>query len=253
MKNYSFLAGFIACMFCVMSINAQETFKHWSVGVEGGTYGAGITAATSLSQKFILRAGFDMMGLNYSKSFNWDIDGFAPAGTAGKSIPLTASLSDIQWRTTHGKLLVDFYPVENGIFSVTAGLFFGSNSLSAQGKVKNYAQLMNQYNLDNVAFDLDGTVVQPNKDGSFDAKVRLGNGVKPYLGIGLGRAIAANKRLSLKLDLGVVLQGNYKLDSPNVLSGNITSTVNNDLSDHVPTYLIKLWPMLNLSLSYKIM
>ena len=58
-------------------------------------------------------------------------------------------------------------------------------------------------------------VITPNDDGSFDGKLVMGNTIKPYLGIGIGRTIPKN-RVGVRFELGMVYQGKYSLSSPNI-------------------------------------
>jgi hypothetical protein len=105
-----------------------------------------------------------------------------------------------------------------------------------------------------VVFDFEDATVKPNLDGSFEAKLNLGDMVKPYVGIGLGRTIA-NSRIGFKIDLGLVYQGDYSFDeSKNVsLSDTGMSRVNKLAEDFdVPSWVLKCWPMVNFSLSYRL-
>jgi hypothetical protein len=243
MSKYAFRTSLFVFLLSVMSINAQEAFRHWAVGIEAGTYGVGGTIATSLTKNIKLRIGVDGFGYTFSQSVDdVNITGYIP-GTTG-DISLTTTFHDLKWSTTHFKLLVDLYPVKDGVFSLSVGMFAGNNGLSLKGKIAQYPA--------DAVFDFEETTIVPNRDGTFDGKVFLGNKIKPYLGIGLGRTIA-KKRLAFKFDLGVVYQGAFRIESANVSNiGALENTTNNYASDHIPTFVSKLWPMVNFGLSYRI-
>jgi hypothetical protein len=259
MNRHFIVAALFVFLFGIPFANAQEAFKHWAIGIEGGTNGVGITAATALSSNFKLRAGVDFLGYTYTGDIDLDLKGYLP-DLSGYSeyynvddISLTGTFTDAKLNFTNFKAIVDYYPMANGIFSISAGLYFGKNTISASAKIDNYQALTNQYNLPPV-FDFEGLTVKPDADGSFDAKVQLGNAIKPYFGIGLGRTIA-NSRVGFKFDLGIIYQGDYKFKSKNIISENnrLDDIANNYLSDSdVPTGLLKLWPVINFGLSYRI-
>ena len=254
MNQYAFRTSLFVFLFSVMSVNAQESFKHWAVGIEGGTYGAGVTVATSLTKNIKLRVGFDGFGYKFATGID-DVSftGYIPDGIGANDVNLSASLSDIKWSTQHFKLLVDLYPMKNGVFSFTVGMFAGNNSFSLDGKIADYARMVAQYGRGPV-FDFNEIIIQPDQNGNFGGKVLLGNTIKPYVGLGLGRTIA-KKRIGFKVDLGIVYQGKIRTESPNVPPNInvLTSGATNYVDEYIPTFLSKIWPMLNLSLSYRIL
>ncbi|MDR1553386.1 MAG: hypothetical protein LBS69_07990 [Prevotellaceae bacterium] len=243
-KNQIIIA--VLCCFAFSTATmAQKAFDQLAVGLEAGTYGPGITASTSLFPNFKLRGGFDIFSLSPSLDFDISPDGYIPDANA-HSEQLSGSLFDPKLSFVNFKLLLDYYPWKNGIFSLSAGFYLGSNSVSMKGKINNYNP--------DVIFELnDDIIVKPRTDGTFDAKVKLGGIVKPYFGIGLGRSIA-NKRIAFKFDVGIIYQGDFKFDSKQIyISQEDQNTLNNsdELSD-LPKKIFKLWPMLNFTLSYRI-
>jgi hypothetical protein len=242
-KKLSFTAVLIFSL--IFAGQAQSAFQQLAIGVEAGTYGPGVTLATSLSPNFKLKAGLNFMNYKYNGEFDLDPDGYLPSAPE-TSITMSGKLIDPELSFTNGKLIIDYYPMKNGIFSLSAGVYAGNNSISVNGKIDNY-------NPDAV-FNFEDITVKPNTDGTFEGKLKLGNTIKPYFGLGLGRTIA-NKRVGFRFDLGLVYQGDYKFESKNVLSG--TSLINNQANKiseetNVPAWLLKCWPMINFSLSYRI-
>jgi hypothetical protein len=234
-------------------------FEQLAVGVEAGTYGPGITLATSLSPNFKLRAGLDLLRYKYTgidlfgfkDSGVWDIspDGYLPSDPETTE-SLNGTLFNPKLAFTNAKLIVDYYPKKNGVFSLSAGLYAGSNSVSLNGKIENYTN-------PDVVFDYHGCVVKPNADGTFEGKLRFGNAIKPYFGLGLGRTIA-NSRVGFKFDLGIIYQGNFGFENnKNFNSNTATNQINDQMKEWsedfgVPVWVLKCWPMINFSLSYRI-
>jgi hypothetical protein len=229
------------------SAQAQGPFKDLAVGIEAGlTTGPGITVATSLSPNFKLKAGIDYLGGTFKTDFDIKPDGFVQNDQDRTIIPLTGKLSDPKLTFTNFKAIVDYYPMKNGLFSLSAGLYAGANSISLSGNIDNYAN-------PNVVFDFEDIIIKPNSDGNFDGKIKLGNAIKPYFGLGLGRTIA-NSRLGFKFDLGLIYQGEYKFESKNVTTPvNLTAKTSSFTDDaDIPSWILKCWPVIQFSLSYRI-
>jgi hypothetical protein len=234
--------------------NAQEAFKHWAIGIDAGTYGIGASVATSISPNFKLRLGINHLGFNYKDGFDMDgIDGYLPElPDDAPDLEMTGKITDLKLNFTQFKVLVDYYPMQNGIFSLTAGLYLGKNTISGDGKIENYETLVEQNGGERPIFGFEDLTIQPEADGSFDAKIQLGNTIKPYVGIGLGRTIA-NSRVGFKFDLGVVFQGAPQFKSNTIYPGSNLDKAYNSLNEYISTDLLKLWPMLSFSLSYRIL
>ncbi|MDR1526058.1 MAG: hypothetical protein LBS46_00085 [Dysgonamonadaceae bacterium] len=255
MRKHSFWATIVAIIFSINGLQSQEAFKHWAIGVEGGTFGPGITCATSLSPNFKLRAGVDFLGLSYNESIDFNNLSAYLLETPSTTTPLSGVLSSPKLDFTHFKTIVDYYPMKNGVFSLSAGFYWGSSLISTSAKIDNYPQLVNELGGSPVLDLSDDITIKPKADGSFDAKLQLGNFVKPYVGLGLGRTIA-NSRLAFKFDLGIVYQGDYKIESQNIISksGQTPTNAANDLLEEfpLPPVVFKIWPMINFGLSYRI-
>lgn len=234
----------------VLSSNAQGgMFENWAVGVNAGLYGVGVQGATSLTPNLKLRAGFDFLTFKYSKAIDFD----APViNSNSMDYEMTGELSDLKLKFPNVKVLVDYYPMENGVFCLTAGFYFGKNKIDANGMINKYDEVKAAVQNEHPQFEFEDVVIQPNTDGSFGASLKMGNAIKPYVGIGLGRTIA-NSRVGFKFELGMVYQGKYKIESPNIVEG--VSKLNDmaaDLDLPVSKSLLNWWPMLNFALSYRI-
>jgi hypothetical protein len=236
--------------------NGEKTphglFKDWAVGLEVGTYGPGITVATSLSPNFKLRAGLDYFKVTSTVDFDISPDGFLESNANGTEYPLEGSLFDPQIKFVNFKAIVDYYPRKNGIFSVSAGFYLGNSELSLSGKINDYSHWLSTTG-GTVVFDYEGSVIKPKNDGSFEGKLKFGNVIKPYFGLGLGRTIA-NSRLAFKFDLGLIYQGDLKFESDNVSTASGINKTTSSFADDadIPSFVTKIWPVLNFSLSYRI-
>lgn len=242
-------ASIVLFVLVVFSGIAQHSaFESWSAGINAGLYGAGIQGATSLSSHFKLRAGYDYFTYNQKDvaEFEVDVEYSGYQGTA------TAELTDLEVTLPNFKAMIDYYPMKNGIFCLTGGFYFGNNRASTNGLIRNYQELSEQLG-ENPDLRYEDIVITPNDDGTFFGELGMGNGVKPYLGLGLGRTIPRH-RVGFKFELGMVYQGEYTLTSPNMNeSGNDWLNGLIDEADlPVSKSTLNWWPMLNLSLTYRI-
>src|SRR5690554_3049987 len=242
----------ILLVLCIIAIRAQErSFTQWAVGINGGLYGVGLQAATNLSPHFSLRAGFDYLG--YSRqdvaSFDAEIEGYEQYGI---SPTVEAEITKASITFPNFKLMLDYYPVRNGIFSLTGGFYFGSNSVEGEGLIHDY-ETISAVMGEEPSLTYEDIVFQPNSDGSFDALLTMGNSLKPYIGLGLGRTIPKN-RVGVRFELGAVYQGKYKLDSDNLNEAgrDWVNRMAEELDLPVSQETLNWWPMLNFSVSYRI-
>ncbi|GHT09783.1 hypothetical protein FACS189432_07160 [Bacteroidia bacterium] len=249
-KIYLSVAITLCFVLSVTNVHAQGAFENWAIGVEAGTYGPGITLATSLSPNFKLRAGFDYFGYTAQMDFDLEADGVLENNSSVDNISLTGSLSDPKINFSNFKAIVDYYPRKNGIFSISAGLYAGSSAITASAKIDNYQRLVDA-NGGPIIFEFEDIVIKPKSDGSFDGKIKFGNFIKPYFGLGLGRTIA-NSRLGFKFDLGLIYQGDYTFESDQLSSQKLTSKASSLMEDSdIPSSVLNFWPVINFSLSYR--
>lgn len=247
MRNITFsffLAGII-----VFSANAQHSlFENWSAGINAGLYGIGVQGAASLSPNLKLRAGFDYFTYSHNEAIEFEVT----VTQNGYETDAQAELTDTEVTFPNFKTLVDYYPMKNGIFCFTGGLYFGANKASTNGLIKNYQELSVALG-EKPELRYEDIVITPNDDGSFSGQLDMGNAIKPYLGIGLGRTIPHN-RVGFKFELGVVYQGKYDLISPNLneTGDNWINAITEDLDLPVSESIFNWWPMMNFSLTYRI-
>jgi hypothetical protein len=250
MKKLFFLL-IVGLLMTGAQLNAQKAFEKYAVGVDLGLYGPGLTVATNLTPHLYLKAGVNYFNFTYKTGFDIDInDAYLPSAPQDNNIQLKGKVSDPQLKYTNFKAIVDFYPMKKGIFSLSAGLFVGDNSIRVDGQVDDYS------NTNGAVFPAwKDIVVKPNPDGSFDGKLKFGNTIKPYFGIGLGRTITANNRLGFRFELGVIYQGKFKFESKNTFVADnsaIEAASDAFFIDSGLFDLLTIYPMLNFTLSYRL-
>lgn len=247
----------ILLVLSVITLQAQDRpFTRWAAGINGGLYGAGLQAATNLSPHLRLRAGFDYFSYNQQDvaSFDAEFEGYEEF--EGFNATLEADITEASVTLPNFKMLLDIYPMRNGIFCFTTGFYIGSNKVEADGLIHRYdelVQLSEAMGRGKPSLEYEDIVFQPDSDGSFDALLTMGNSLKPYIGVGLGRTIPHN-RVGFKFELGMVYQGKYQLESDN-LNEEGRDWVNRmaeELELPVSQETLNWWPMLNLSVTVRI-
>ena len=235
-KAFFAVLWFLTVGVVVNNVSAQETpvggiFENFGVALKAGTYGIGLDVSTSLHPNIKARLGYNYFGYKYTAGLNYDAD-----GVSGNDVPVAIDNAEI--RFPNANLLIDYFPMPSGIFHLTAGLYFGQTKLSINGSAPE-------------AFYVNDYVIKPNIDDSYSAHLKLGNTVKPYFGIGLGRTIPKSS-VGFKFELGVLYHGPYKIESDNVDNFAVADADKSKLPELVDIVITKFWPMMTFSLSYRI-
>ena len=196
----------LAAVFLMLSTASAQTdlriLNHLSVGAEIGTMGWGVDVAMPVTPYVDVQAGFSMVPkISYNTKIDMNHD--FPVGFHSNPVKGTALMKN-------GKLLVSVMPAPHVTsFHITAGLYIGSND--PVGMVDREAMPLEiyQHNLanpdDQRGLALGDYLLRPDVNGHIDATLKV-NKVKPYLGIGIGRAVP-HKRIGFKADLGCIFWG----------------------------------------------
>lgn len=215
-KTFAILTALLAIS--VFSVRAQEDkqmFNHLAVAPTIGFDGIGAEAITTITPYLQLHAGIAMMlpyiPINGSsiKAIPETIDIKGNTRQLRNNISAVASLNSVS-----GNLLFDIFPGKNTSFHFTVGLYFADPKLLAVDvdaskvlKQDEYASYYLQLNENDPK-----TRISSDKEGHIKADLSYWT-VRPYFGIGFGRGIRSDKRVSTTVDLGVVYAGNPKVQS----------------------------------------
>ena len=270
------------CLIIVLpGISAQETisaFKNLAVDVELlSTTGLGLELATPLSPNFVLRGGFSMLPVHYDATFNGVVD----QNTIGNIDQVMATNPEIQsilsqkglptsaydisnsinatatLGLVNGKALIDCYPWAKYSFHITAGIYAGSGELlKLKGSMDEAVEVLsvlkdNGYDLFNTPYLIDeskGYQLSGKDIADLRGAIEV-NSVKPYLGIGFGRAIPRS-RVGVSFEIGAFYHGTPKLTSDNP---NVQKLIDNELAD-VSDVLknIPVYPVISFKLNIKL-
>ena len=253
MKKFILLFATLSAAFLSTSAQKVSAFEHLDIGVTLGTTGVGIDVATPLSEQFRVRAGFSFVP-EFDVKMNFDMDGENGSNVnsvADKFADLTGLAIDDnidmigQPNIFNGNLLVDFYPIKNVNFHVTAGFYVGSSRIaSACNAIEDMATLVSASMYNNIYDNIEAgepifgdVYLSPELEEKFLSYGRMGvhlgnrvdtgepyimepdenstvkvdvfvNSFKPYLGVGYGGKLAKNNDcVRIVFDAGVMFWG----------------------------------------------
>ena len=196
MKNKLFIL--LATLFVLA---APASAQHLALGAGVGTDGISVELAAPLGKYVQVRAGYGfttgLVGVNL-KGVTFPVHPGLP-NEATATVPLNIKLG-----ANEGRLLFSFHPGGSG-FHITAGVHMGS-SVFAHATFKN---MPSDYNM--AGLNVDNYMVRAHNGELAISLSAPGFGnhafaVKPYAGIGYGRAVG-DGRVGFSVDLGVQYQG----------------------------------------------
>ena len=257
MKKIVFLlCGFAACM----SVKAQNEdavdakqrgSRRTAIGIEASFTGLGLEISAKLNPHIAVRGGLSMLPLSFKTDLSLPLEGdmrseletyFARSEVRDEltrqnlprnindintSLDLTASLGLV-----NGKLLVDLHPSKRLAFRGTVGLYFGKNKLiNVDGKLQQPALIQTLTVVDNITGGelLGQNIIEDYNLGISDlnhlnAAISIRT-VKPYVGIGFGRAVP-KRRVGVSFDMGALFWGEPAITSKH---GEIQKLIDKEL------------------------
>ena len=245
-------------------------FTHLGGNLSVGTDGIGIEVTTTITPYVGLRAGVNFFpkikytkdDVTYKRKVRWDNAGNPTDNPAYPSIEREGTGSiEAKLNKIDGKILFDAYPfgLKNS-FHVTAGLFMGSGDI-VQGSFTQDPKVPIGGGIVITDNNGDDWMVMPEGNpGTIDIRLKT-NSVKPYLGIGFGRAVP-KKHVNVAFDLGVQFHGTpqvqgyakanteYQWMDLEANNFDFGDSFKKDVEDALDiVHKVKVWPVLNIRLT----
>lgn len=219
----------------VLSLNAgAQVFDGLAIGVGGGSDGLSFELATPLGDHLQLRAGYGF-SLGIYKNSSQNISMNVPSG------PIRSPLT-FRFAESDGRVLLNIYPSGSGRFHFAVGVYFGSPNF-VKGTLSN---LPAEATTNGIA--IGGKTIYPTNN-ALDMFIRT-NSVKPYAGIGFGRPVNEDKRVTFSVDLGCLYQGNTTVWFRGKDNAEVNVTSEKDVADAVGqlSKYLRFLPVLNFHL-----
>lgn len=253
MKKFILLFATLIAAFSTTTAQEVKAFEHLDIGVTLGTTGVGIDVATPISEQFRVRAGFSFVP-EFDVKMNFGMNGENGSdfnSMADKFAELTGLAIDDnidmigQPNIYNGNLLVDFFPIKNVNFHVTAGFYCGSSKIaSACNTVEDMATLVSASMFNNIYEKVEAGepifgdvyltpeleekilengrmgvhlgdrvdtgepyIMEPDENSTVKVDIFV-NSFKPYLGVGYrGKLAKNNDCVRIAFDAGVMFWG----------------------------------------------
>lgn len=209
---------FIVIFFCSSLAHAEGTALTGRLGTLGG----GLELTRSLSETVNARVGVNFFTYEY-----------------------TGEESDIEYEFDlnlfSASALLDWHPF-GGVFRLSGGLVLNNNELDSTARPLEITAIG----------DVDYT---PEEIGTLTGNIDFNN-LAPYAGIGLGNAVAGDKKWGVVLDIGVMFQGtpDASLAADGLLSTDPAflaelAKEEKDLQDELDTF--KYYPVISFGITYR--
>lgn len=212
-----------------LPLRAQDAnvLNHFSLSAGIGTTGFTADLGTMLTDYFSLRGGIDLMPkIKYSTDLSLALVNQTMELPIAQVPEHKVKVQGALLNTT-GHALLDIYPLREHGFHVTVGAYFAGKDkivdvVSEEDELLKEVADLNARRGDyadipigfgQVAATLGKYHIMPDDEGNANAYITVKK-VRPYLGVGFGRAVPSASRLNCQIDLGVQLSG-----KPHVYNG----------------------------------
>ena len=250
----------LSILAAAVAINAgAQTGHHLSIGAGTGLDATSFEVATNLGSHVQVRLGYGTaFGAGYTLKGSDGI--YVPENPEQEDSPQISLPFKLSFARNDVRLLFNLYPSANSVFHFTLGAYLGRGSFF-KGELKNLPAAYNS-----TGWDVGGGHTIKAIDNKIRMELRaFGIGspdfaVLPYAGLGFGRPVRDNKRVTFSFDLGAAYQGTPSLWARSVNAGGKSSYVDitdndeidvQDAIDELGDYL-NFWPVINFHLYVKL-
>ena len=201
------------------ALKDNQLFNHVGFGLTAGLDGFGAEVSVTATPLFQIRGGY-----SFFPTLKKDIDVVSLTGQSVSfklSNDRTVNIANLPVSLENNlggpHLLVDFFPGSNTDFHLTAGVYYAPNNQFLRiGMDASDILVESEYGGGAYyQFDKDNreTRISADPNGVLHLNATSSSALRPYLGLGFGRSLDVQSRVSLVFDLGVLLWGKPQLES----------------------------------------
>lgn len=236
--RYLLITAAMTASFCA----SAQYFNHLSIGPVLGTDGIGIELVTPIGDFVQMRAGYSFM----------------PKIKAKTNVDVKSKKTDhveVEGKLNMGdaKVLFDVFPIKGHGFHITAGAYIGKSEVVTARNTSPIPLDPDEYGKTGIL--IGDYLVTTDAEGNAKAAIKT-HSFKPYLGIGFGRGISADKLVSVQCNLGVELWGRPGVYAWDPNENKYVKAEKEDF-DHPKANYIKtiskvgVWPVLNVRVAFR--
>lgn len=253
----------ILALTCSLGASAQKKdVFHFGVGANLGTNGVGLDASIGLTRFVQIRGGISYVPqMDFNTNVKLHNEG-EPVLQGAFNIPEKINVK-VQPNMTTYHALLDLYPARR--FHFTVGAYFGKHTplkvFTDDGSLMEVTKANQTLALHNAAFpndqvdpiglQLGDRIFTPDSNGNVEAELRVKK-MRPYFGIGFGRAVPRKSRVGASFDLGVQYWGKpaYYCNGEEINPSSIDEINSNKVWSTLST--IPVYPVVTLRIAGRI-
>ena len=237
-----------------LQARSYEFLNHLSVGVTGGTDAVGFQAAVPLGKHIVFRGAYvSGCGIAYDRTFRVDLDATWDNSdfSIHDDVNMRASLA-----TKDIRGIFDLYPSKRGGFHFSLGVYYGlgSNRFIEVGNTTPLPIDPSEYHAAGIS--INGQFVTTDEEGFITGGIHVPK-IRPYVGIGFGRPLRSDSRVTMTFDLGAcywerpTLQLTDYFGQPVIVTSESVQNMDEGWIDKVEGYA-KFYPVINLGLHIRL-
>ena len=196
---------------------SAQYFDHLALGVSVGVDGFGLQLAAPIGNQFQMRAGYSVLPPMWKPHKVFHLE------ESGSHDPTDVDIEAVVL-FHNANLMFDWHPAGKGFF-IAAGAFAGPSTAIT---VRNRNTFLAEEDWGTSGVTIGNVMVTSDDKGNISGKLKVWP-VRPYVGIGYGTPVKADKRVGFNIELGTCFT-NYKIAlrgrNLDTLEDNVEVTVN---------------------------
>ena len=197
----------------------KQIFNHLSIGATAGLDAFGLEVAAPVTPFLQLRGGYSFMPrISTNATYNTQEETFKLSDNRTVTIPANHKFPLTVDVTSGGPhLMLDIFPSRTTKFHFSVGAYYRHDSQFVNAKL-DVSDILDKTEYGGGAYyqlDADNreTRISADPDGCLHLGIFSGSPIRPYAGLGFGRSVDPEGRISVVFDMGVLFWGHPQICS----------------------------------------